>query len=152
MTQISERVTLLIGSNLGNRKLKLEQAKIKLEKLCGKIVLMSKIYESKSHGFTAPDFYNQALVLETNNEPEKVLVQTQYIEKLLGRKHKSISGDYTSRTIDIDILFYGNHIIFTKNLEIPHPKIEFRQFVLVPLMEIMPDFQHPILKKKIREL
>ena len=143
---------LLSGSNLGDRKTNLEKAQQMLEDFCGKIILSSKIYETESWGFTAPAFYNQATVIETNLEPQKLLIQTQHIEKLLGRENNTKSASYTSRTIDIDILFYGNRIINTENLQIPHPLIASRRFVLVPLSEIMPDFIHPVSKKTIWEL
>lgn len=155
-------VTLLLGSNLGDREALLQQARTQIGKRIGLVRKASKIYESAPWGFfdkpsdKIPTFLNQALEIETKLTPEKILVETQKIERELGRK-KSImfaleKTVYESRAIDIDILFYDDETIDRKELTIPHPRIPDRRFVLEPLAEIMPERMHPILKISIKEL
>lgn len=146
------QVVLLTGSNLGNRAAYLQQAFEHINKTCGKVILFSGIYESEAWGFEAPPFYNQALVVETTLSPKEFLSCTQSIEIELGRERKHPLLSYSSRTIDIDILFFDNLIINTNNLIVPHPKMALRRFVLEPLAEILPYFQHPVLKKTVNEL
>ena len=145
------RVFLLLGGNLGNKSAIFKEAQNILQKKLGKIVKKSSIYETEPWGFKAKDnFWNQALIIETSLSPKNVLKITKDTETELGR----IRGEkrYTSRTIDIDILFLGNVIIDEPNLEIPHPRMINRRFVLVPLSEIAPDMIHPAFKKSITEL
>jgi len=145
------RLFLLLGGNIGNKSAIFKEAKNKLQEKLGKIVKKSSIYETEPWGFKAKDnFWNQSLIIETLLSPKEVLKITKETETELGR----IRGEkrYTSRTIDIDILFYGNLIINEPNLEIPHPRMINRRFVLVPLSEITSDMIHPVFKKTIKEL
>jgi len=145
------RLFLLLGGNIGNKSAIFKEAKNKLHEKLGKIVKKSSIYETEPWGFKAKDnFWNQSLIIETLLSPKEVLKITKETETELGR----IRGEkrYTSRTIDIDILFYGNLIINEPNLEIPHPRMINRRFVLVPLSEITSDMIHPVFKKTIKEL
>jgi len=145
------RLFLLLGGNIGNKSAIFKEAQKKLQEKLGKIVNKSSIYETEPWGFKAKDnFWNQALIIETVLSPKEVLKITKETETELGR----IRGEkrYTSRTIDIDILFYGNLIINEPNLEIPHPRMINRRFVLVPLSEITSDIIHPVFKKTIKEL
>jgi len=145
------RIFLLLGGNLGNKSVIFKESLNKLQKKLGKIVKKSSIYETEPWGFIAKDnFWNQALIIETSLSPKDVLKITKETETELGR----LRGEkrYTSRTIDIDILFFGNLIISEQNLEIPHPRMINRRFVLVPLSEIAPDMIHPVFKKTIKEL
>jgi 2-amino-4-hydroxy-6-hydroxymethyldihydropteridine diphosphokinase len=96
-----------------------------------------------------PAFYNQALVFKTVLPALDVLAHTQQIEKDLGRIRKERWG---ARMIDIDILFYGQHIMNTPALQLPHPQLHLRRFALVPLAEILPVWEHPVLEKSIQEL
>lgn len=145
-------VLLLLGGNLGDRADLLRQARGLLAQYAGKIVRQSALYESEPWGFVSPGwFMNQVIELETALPPLQLLSVTQQIEKSLGREKLPGAG-YASRTIDIDILFFGKQIIRTPGLVIPHPRLHERLFALLPLCEIMPDMEHPVLKKTLRTL
>ena len=144
------KVYLSIGSNKGNRSVLINKAIDKIEKKIGTIISRSSIYQSKSWGFDSNDFYNISLLIDTDIEPKSLLINLKKIEKSMGRE--DIDGSYSDRFIDIDILFYDNIIIDSEDLKIPHPKIEIRKFVLVPMLEIADDYVHPILNKTIRQL
>ena len=145
------KLYLLLGGNLGNKQQVFAEARTQLEKHVGPISVHSAIYETEPWGFESEDlFWNQALELKTTLSPEEVLAQTQLIELELGRIRKE--KQYDSRIIDIDILFFGDQIIKTANLKVPHPRIQERKFALVPLCEIAADFIHPLFRKSIREL
>ncbi len=144
------KVYLSIGSNKGNRSVLINKAIDEIEKKIGKIISRSSMYQSKSWGFDSNDFYNLSLLIDTDIEPKSLLINLKKIEKSMGRE--DIDGSYSDRFIDIDILFYDNIIIDSEDLKIPHPKIEIRKFVLVPMLEIADDYVHPILNKTIRQL
>ena len=144
------KVYLSIGSNKGNRSVLINKATDEIEKKIGIIISRSSMYQSKSWGFNSKDFYNICLLIDTDIEPKSLLINLKKIEKLMGRE--DIDGSYSDRFIDIDILFYDNIIIDSEDLKIPHPKIEIRKFVLVPMLEIADDYMHPILNKTINEL
>jgi 2-amino-4-hydroxy-6-hydroxymethyldihydropteridine diphosphokinase len=142
---------ILLGSNIGDRANYLQQAAKSLEDRVGDISQKSSIYETVPWGFEAEtNFYNQILILETNLPPQQILSIIQFIEAKMGRIRNS-SG-YTSRTIDIDILFYNDLIFNSPDLNIPHLHIHERKFVLEPLNEIIPDYIHPVMNKSIKEL
>lgn len=123
-----------------------------LEERCGTILKTSGIYETEPWGFECREsFYNQAVVIETPLSPLELLSTVLQIENELGRT-RNPNQRYSSRSIDIDILFYDSEIIQTENLTIPHPLIRERNFVLIPLNEIVPDFLHPVFKKTVNEL
>ena len=144
------KVYLSIGSNKGNRSLLINKAIDEIEKKVGIIISRSSIYQSKSWGFDSNDFYNLCLLIDTDIMPKSLLINLKKIEKSMGRE--DIDGSYSDRFIDIDILFYDNIITDSEDLKIPHPKIEIRKFVLVPMLEIADDYVHPILNKTIKEL
>lgn len=144
------KVYLSIGSNKGNRSVLINKAIDEIEKKVGIIISRSSIYESKSWGFDSNDFYNLCLLIDTDIMPKSLLINLKKIEKSMGRE--DIDGSYSDRFIDIDILFYDNIITDSEDLKIPHPKIEIRKFVLVPMLEIADDYVHPILNKTIKEL
>lgn len=143
---------LSIGTNQGNLYQNLQTAVNHIRMQVGQIQSISKIYLTKALDFDGNDFYNIALSVQTDLSPNAVLIQTQQIEKLMGRETKSTNKVYSNRIIDIDILFYDDIILKTKDLTIPHPEIQNRNFVLIPLSEIAPDFFHPVLQKSIKEL
>ncbi len=143
------KAILGLGTNIGNRAKNLAEAIAMLDKI-GKIEKASKLYETKPWRVTnQDDFLNQALIINYDKSPSILLSETQSIEKTLGRTKTRKWGP---RLIDIDILFIGQKIIRSSQLQIPHPRITKRNFVLVPLNEIAPHFRHPIYKKNISEL
>ena len=145
------KIYILLGGNLGDKKRIFSDVSTLLNDRLGKITSQSVIYETEPWGFESPDlFWNQVLELSINLSPEEVLIQTQQIETELGRIRKG--NQYSSRLIDIDILFYGDQIINQENLTVPHPRIQERKFVLIPLCEIAPELIHPVLRKSIRQL
>ena len=144
------KVYLSIGSNKGNRSLLINKAIDEIEKKVGIIISRSSIYQSKSWGFDSNDFYNLCLLIDTDIMPKSLLINLKKIEKSMGRE--DVDGIYSDRLIDIDILFYDNITTDSEDLKIPHPKIEIRKFVLVPMLEIADDYVHPILNKTIKEL
>lgn len=144
------KVYLLLGGNLGDRKMLIAHAEDELRKQIGDIVLKSALYETKAWGREQqPNFLNKALVINTKLNAFEILKIIQNIEIKLGRKRLEHWG---TRTMDIDILFFEQEIIDTEDLKIPHPLINMRKFVLSPLLEIIPDFIHPGSKKTIKEL
>jgi 2-amino-4-hydroxy-6-hydroxymethyldihydropteridine diphosphokinase len=141
---------LSTGANLGDRKRNLQQANELLEKYCGQIIDRSSIYETAAWGKTdQPNFLNQVVAIETNLRPGQLMQEILHIEQLMGREREE---KYGPRIIDIDILFFNNEIINQPGLIIPHPELEKRRFVLIPLAEIIPDFQHPVLHRSIAAL
>ncbi len=143
---------LLLGTNLGDKIKMLSDCRGEIEKMAGNIVKVSPIYESEAWGYTSEfNFLNQAIIVQTNLSPQRLLKKNQEIERKLGRTTKKKSG-YTDRPIDIDILFYSHQIIQEKGLIIPHLQISNRKFVLLPLNYLMPDYVHPVLNKSISDL
>lgn len=124
---------LLLGSNLGDRSQNLAQARLALA-AAGRVTAVSALYQTAAWGYTdQPDFYNQAVALETTLDAPTLLDTCLAIERVLGRERLEKWG---ARTMDIDIIFYGNAIINTSTLQIPHPRMASRRFVLIPLAEI----------------
>ncbi|MDM1050279.1 2-amino-4-hydroxy-6-hydroxymethyldihydropteridine diphosphokinase [Sphingobacterium hotanense] len=143
-------VYLLTGANIGNPRQQLNDAKIEIAERVGKIIKESSIYESEAWGVEdQPIFLNQVLEVITTHSASKVLQTIQQIELVLGRIRTQRWG---SRTIDIDILYYNTDIIHEPDLQVPHPYIQERNFTLIPLTEIAPNFEHPIFKKTNQQL
>lgn len=145
------RVVLCIGGNLGDRMANLgETADFVLFNI-GDIVQSSGIYESPGWGMeNVPDFLNQVLVVETELDPAGLLAEIAELEEFYGRQR--IKGKYASREMDVDILFFNDEIIHEENIDIPHPRMHERMFVLKPLSEILPEYIHPELKKTVEQL
>lgn len=142
-------VYLSLGSNVGDRAANLNAAIERLRSL-GEVVAVSSLYETEPVEFTAqPWFLNCAVKLNTEKMPKQLLNAVLDIEKEMGRKRLKKKGP---RTIDIDILLFGNSIIDTKGLTVPHPAMHERRFVLEPLAEIAPEVRHPVFKRTAREL
>ena len=144
-------IILSIGTNIGDRQANIANAITALGQI-GKVVTVSPIYTSEPWGFESENgFYNIALILETSLSPLDLLYATQQIERDLGRTAKTTTS-YTDRIIDIDIIDYNNQTIDTQTLTLPHKLMHKRNFVLYPLADIAPDWQHPILKLTATEL
>lgn len=141
---------ILLGGNEGNVPAQLHKAAAMLEQYAGNIKRRSSLYQTAAWGNTdQPDFLNQVLIIETTLEPEALLAECLRIEKNLGRIRTIRNAP---RTIDIDILFYGDRVYASQQLEIPHKEIPYRRFVLVPLDELSPGMQHPVLHGTIHTL
>ena len=142
-------VYLSLGSNVGERAANLNAAIERLRSL-GEVVAVSSFYETEPVEFAAqPWFLNCAVKLNTEKMPKQLLNAVLDIEKGMGRKRLKKKGP---RTIDIDILLFGNSIIDAKGLTVPHPAMHERRFVLEPLAEIAPEVRHPVFKRTAREL
>ena len=139
------KVFLGIGGNLGNKSDNFKKVFLLIEKKLGTIVEASSVYESPPWGFNAEEnFWNQVLIIDTKHTPGELLEKIHAIETIFGRKRKKKS--YSSREMDIDILYFDDIFIENEDLIVPHSKIHQRLFVLVPLAEIAPDFKHPLFR------
>lgn len=146
-------VYLGLGSNLGDKELNLKQATNNINRQIGKVIALSAYYYSAPLGFKSKNnFVNSVIKIETNLQAMEILRQTQQIEKQMGRTTKSHNKEYTDRIIDIDILLYDDNIMQNSELEIPHPQLHLREFVLFPLKEISPELIHPTLNRTIESL
>ena len=144
---------LLLGSNTGNRLAYLQQAAQAVCKFAGSVTRYSSVYETEPWGFeNSTTFLNQVIEVRTNMQATELMGKILHAETMLGRLRSPDSPGYNSRTIDIDILFYGQHIIAKPGLTLPHPRLHQRRFTLVPLAEIAPDLFHPVLKNTIIQL
>ncbi|MFY0712496.1 2-amino-4-hydroxy-6-hydroxymethyldihydropteridine diphosphokinase [Seonamhaeicola sp. NFXS20] len=142
---------IALGSNKGDKLKNLQQAVDAIHANVGNVKLISKVYKSPALGFKSDDFFNACLVLESYLKPQKVLKTLLKIEKQLGRTRKKGSG-YEARTIDLDVVFAGNEVIDTKALQVPHPEMHKRKFVLQPLNDIASKLIHPIFNKAVSVL
>jgi len=158
-----QEVYLLLGSNRGDRDYNLMTACRKISGSIGEIVRISSMYETEPWGFKDDTlFYNLALMVKTKLSPHDLLAEIHRMESEAGRirDNKASAGDscactersYTSRILDVDILIYGQLILFTDELMIPHPRMHTRRFVLIPLNEIAEGLVHPVFKKPVAEL
>jgi 2-amino-4-hydroxy-6-hydroxymethyldihydropteridine diphosphokinase len=135
---------LVLGGNLGNRALTIHKAIAKIREKAGTVLTSSSIYETAAWGYTEqPSFYNCVIHLYTGLPAPDLLALLLDIEKELGRIREQ---KWHERTIDIDILYYNDEVIDQPGLVVPHPHIQERKFVLVPLVEIAPGYVHPVLK------
>lgn len=145
-----KRVFLGLGSNLGDRAANLAEALRRLPDAGVQIRRVSSVWETEPRGVAdQPWFLNQVVEGETGAFPVQLLRRLQTIEREMGRRRTAPNGP---RTIDLDLLLYGSKVIRTAVLEVPHPRLAERRFVLEPLAEIAPDLEHPVLRKSIREL
>ncbi|MDY2960190.1 MAG: 2-amino-4-hydroxy-6-hydroxymethyldihydropteridine diphosphokinase [Hornefia sp.] len=144
------RSIIALGSNMGDRLDYLNKAKKQISLRVGKITGESKILETKAYGYTEQgDFLNMAISVETKLQPEELLDTLLEIESELGRVRTIHWGP---RTLDLDIIYYGDKIIKTERLKVPHPDLHNREFVLKPVSEICPEFFDPLRKKQVSEL
>lgn len=155
MPKISKMETayVLFGSNLGDKKALFAQACVLINKRCGRVVQVSSAYESEPWGFEAEEwFLNQVIVLETELSPEGLLDALLQIEKELGRVRNPEVKGYSSRTVDLDILYFGSRVIHTNRLTVPHPRLHLRRFALMPMCDVAPLLVHPVLRQTQTEL
>lgn len=146
-------VYLGLGTNLGDKEANLHAAVRKINERIGEVTSLSAFYVTAPWGFSSENsFLNAACCVATELSPLDILKETQRIERELGRITKSIAGTYSDRPIDIDLLLYGDLILHTPELELPHPLMTERRFVMEPLAEIAPDVVHPVLGKRLGEL
>lgn len=139
-----------LGSNIGNREQHLEQALSKLAAPDLRITRVSSVYETEPVGFTAQrSFLNMVAEIETELFPMQLLSRIGKVEQALGRVRTIANGP---RTIDVDILLYGRAAIRSGRLEVPHPRMAERRFVLAPLAELAPDLHHPVTHKTVRAM
>jgi 2-amino-4-hydroxy-6-hydroxymethyldihydropteridine diphosphokinase len=121
------------------------QACLYINNRCGRVVQVSASYESEPWGFEAEEwFLNRVLVVETALGPENLMKQLLEIEHELGRERHPEKEGYASRTADLDILYYGDRIILTETLTVPHPRLHQRRFALLPMCEVAPNLVHPV--------
>ena len=144
------RLFLILRRNVGDRQKILETAKSMIELRMGKIEVQSAVYQTEAWGFESSPFLNQVVVVDTVLTSAKALDEVQAIENELGRKR--LGEGYQARTMDIDILFYDDCQILTETLQIPHPRIASRRFVLVPLCEIAAQKKHPVTGLTVNEM
>tara|TARA_A100001011_G_scaffold282250_1_gene292412 strand:+ start:5461 stop:5967 length:507 start_codon:yes stop_codon:yes gene_type:complete len=142
---------LSLGSNVGDRTDNLKNAINSIENLIGKVNKISKFYENPAVGFDGNNFVNICIEVVTFLSPNDLLNSLLNIENEYGRRRLK-SGEYSSRIIDIDIIFYENLSINQNGLVIPHPRMQSRHFVLIPMCDLNPDFIHPILGLKTSKL
>lgn len=145
-----EQATILLGTNIGDKREHIGLANEWISKLCGKLIKSSSIYESEAWGKEDQDsFYNQVIQIKTFLPPVYLMSTLLEIELKLGRIRQEKWGP---RIIDLDLLFYNKKVLENKIVTIPHPGIPKRNFTLLPLVEIMPHFIHPVEKKTMTEL
>lgn len=145
-----KRIYLGLGSNVGNREANLRMAIRKLHRRDFRVCRVSSVYETAAIDYLdQPDFLNCVLEADTELFPMRLLLRVANIERSMGRKRLIPKGP---RNIDIDILLYGSSAVHTAQLQIPHPRMGERRFVLEPLAELAPDLRHPIEQRTIREM
>jgi len=143
-------IYLALGSNIGDREAHLRAAIGEMSAAGISVLRESPIYETEPVGFTDQRwFLNMVVEAETALFPMQLLARVGKIERKLGRVRTMVNGP---RTIDIDILLYANAVVRTPQLEIPHPRMHERRFVLAPLADLAPALRHPVLRKTVREL
>jgi 2-amino-4-hydroxy-6-hydroxymethyldihydropteridine diphosphokinase len=143
-------VYLSLGSNIGDREANLKSAIHALPAAGIRVARVSPVYETEPVDYTSQRwFLNLVVEAQTELLPLRLLARTARIERELGRTRSIAKGP---RTIDIDILFYGNAVVHAATLEIPHPRLAERRFVLAPLADLAPDFRHPVTRQTIHSL
>lgn len=144
------RAILLIGGNLGDRTGNLQKAVQLIAETAGEVLQTSALYQTAPWGAVdQPDYLNQGIEIRTSLDALTLLHTLLEIERKIGRIRQEKWG---SRVIDIDLIFFNDAVLSLPELKVPHPQMHLRQFVLVPLLEIVPDYVHPVLHKTVREL
>jgi len=149
--EFQNQAILSLGSNQGDRSQNLTSCIDYIYNNIATVVKTSAIYETPAWGFIGDDFYNCVIVVHTHKSPEILLEALLSAELQVGRIRTDAEG-YQSRIIDVDIIAYNNEVINSENLVVPHPRMQERNFVLLPLRDVAPQWVHPVLKKDINEL
>jgi 2-amino-4-hydroxy-6-hydroxymethyldihydropteridine diphosphokinase len=149
--KVQNQAILSIGSNQGNRLENIQKCIQLIQLEMGTVFSVSKLYEAPSWGFESDSFYNCAIAIHTHKSAQKLLSGLLKIEKKLGRI-RSLQEGYQPRIIDIDIISFENNIINTATLVVPHPQMQKRLFVLIPMNDLQLEFIHPIYQKSTQEL
>jgi deoxyguanosine kinase len=149
--KVQHQVVLSLGSNQGNRLENIENCIDLIHQEVGTVIQVSRLYQTPAWGFESDAFYNCALLLHSTASAQKILNQVLKIEKQLGRVRSGQQG-YQSRIIDIDLIAFDQEIIQSEKLQIPHPLMQDRNFVLLPMQDLNLDWKHPVFKKTIAEL
>jgi len=145
------QVILSIGSNQGNRLQNIQAAIEAIHQQAGTVVKVSRLYETPSWGFESDTFYNCALLLHTAKGAQEILAKVLGIEEKMGRL-RTEGASYQARVIDIDMIAFNEDIIADDNLQVPHPFMQERMFVLLPMRDLNLDWRHPVLQKYLPEL
>ncbi|WP_163398134.1 2-amino-4-hydroxy-6-hydroxymethyldihydropteridine diphosphokinase [Flavobacterium fluviatile] len=145
------QVVLSIGSNQGNRLENIESCINLIHQEIGTVIRVSKLYETPAWGFESDAFYNCALLLHSYSSAQKILSQILKVEKRLGRIRSGQQG-YQSRIIDVDLIVFDDEIIESDKLQVPHPLMQNRKFVLLPMQDLKLTWKHPLLQKTVSEL
>ena len=145
------QVILSLGSNQGNRLETIQSCIGLIHNEVATVVKVSKIYETPAWGFESEPFYNAAILIHTTKSAQKILNQVLKVEKKLGRIRSKDSG-YQARIIDVDIIAFDEEIISTETLQVPHPLMQNRKFVLQPMLDLGLNWEHPLLKKSVSQL
>lgn len=141
-----------LGSNLGDRRANIADALERIRKLPDtRIVKESSLYESEPHGDAKTWFVNGVIEVETDLTPDNLLKKLKVVESAMGRKR--VKGKrWGSRIIDLDVLFFGSLVLRKRTLKVPHPEVQNRRFVLLPLSELAPQLIHPVLQVTVSDL
>ncbi|HEX9980022.1 MAG TPA: 2-amino-4-hydroxy-6-hydroxymethyldihydropteridine diphosphokinase [Flavobacterium sp.] len=142
---------LSLGSNLGDRQQNIRQCISLIHRKAGTVIKVSRLYETPAWGFEGEPFFNCAIVVHTSSTAEALLEKMQGIEAEMGRT-RSDSSEYVSRIIDIDLVAFNEDIVSIENLTVPHPHMQDRLFVLLPMRDLNLDWRHPVLQKFLPEL
>jgi deoxyguanosine kinase len=145
------KVLISLGSNKGNRKKNLAQALFQINQNLGELIAISPIYETASWGYKDDAYLNNAICLSTSMEPIKLLDALLEIEVKFGRI-RSLSKEYQARELDLDIILIEGVVVNHPKLQVPHPRMSARKFVLQPLVDIVPNWEHELLHTSLKEL
>jgi len=145
------QIVLSIGSNQGNRLENIESCIALIHQEVGTVIQVSRLYETPAWGFESDAFYNCALLLHSTSSAQKILNQILKVEKQLGRIRSNQQG-YQSRIIDVDLIVFDDEIIDSEKLQVPHPLMQNRKFVLMPMQDLKLNWKHPFFQKSVSEL